>query len=391
MCAVGIALLGLAVHVIAASPVAAIQPQEMSFTIHERLIIGDDEDAPSEYLLTYPDLVRTDSPGNIYVKDEKRVDVRVFDASGQYLTTIGKRGEGPGEMREIIGMHVDADNRLIISDRMNRRFTVFTDLGRSFTTKPFTVVRMITPDPILSLDGAYLIQYVQLYANPEGGPSLKDHRFLHLYSADLNRIETFGLLEDVFDMSRPFLNAESGLHGAIQVATNGKDTIVVAPQVYDGSIYRFTRPDGLWVIEKLKGLTVAQPSYIPVSLSDFESNDEVRRMAKLISGSAGMNIARIFSHSRGIGILSTGQIVHFPLRTPLKEDFEPLVELYGKDGILQGFGQLQFDDPKLNNSTEVMESIDVKWIDSEDRIYLARRNPDGFFVLSVAELKITPL
>ena len=38
-----------------------------------------------------------------------------------------------------------------------------------------------------------------------------------------------------------------------------------------------------------------------------------------------------------------------------------------------------------------MESIALQWMDAADRLFIARRNPDGFFVLSVAELEITPL
>ena len=93
------------------------QAQELSFTLFEQLVIGNNEDAPAEYLFTFPELVRTDSKGYIYVHDRRRADVRVFDESGQYVTTVGKRGEGPGEMREIDGMHVDAHDRLIVADR----------------------------------------------------------------------------------------------------------------------------------------------------------------------------------------------------------------------------------------------------------------------------------
>ncbi|MDE2671878.1 MAG: hypothetical protein OXI04_05005, partial [Bacteroidota bacterium] len=57
--------------VLGASILATAQAQELSFTLHEHLIIGDDEEAPSEYLLHYPEIVRTDSQGNIYVKDAR--------------------------------------------------------------------------------------------------------------------------------------------------------------------------------------------------------------------------------------------------------------------------------------------------------------------------------
>ncbi|MDE2826419.1 MAG: 6-bladed beta-propeller [Bacteroidota bacterium] len=85
--------------------------------------MGNDEDASAEYLFTYPELVRTDSKGYIYVHDRLRADVRVFDESGQFVTTVGRRGEGPGEMREIVSMHVDDRDRLIVADRNSSRFS----------------------------------------------------------------------------------------------------------------------------------------------------------------------------------------------------------------------------------------------------------------------------
>ena len=112
-----------------------MQAQELTFTLHEQLIIGDDEEAPSEYLLGSPEIVRTDSQGNIYVKDARSADVRVFDANGRYVTTVGKRGEGPGELQEVFGMHVDGDDRVIVADRTSRRLTIFTDMGKNFATK----------------------------------------------------------------------------------------------------------------------------------------------------------------------------------------------------------------------------------------------------------------
>ncbi len=61
--------------VIGAGMLATVQAQELSFTLNEHLVIGDDEDAPAEYLFSYPELIRTDSQGNIYVRDARRTDV----------------------------------------------------------------------------------------------------------------------------------------------------------------------------------------------------------------------------------------------------------------------------------------------------------------------------
>ena len=134
--------------------------------------------------------------------------VRVFDANGLYVTTVGKRGEGPGELREVYGMHVDGHDRVIVADRMSRRLTIFTDMGESFATKSLEEDgRTIAPRPILSLDNSFVLKYVKLFANPEGIPrSIKDDRVLHTYDTDFNRLETFAQLDDIYDLDVPFLN-----------------------------------------------------------------------------------------------------------------------------------------------------------------------------------------
>ncbi len=375
---------------IGASMLVTAQAQELSFTLHEHLIIGNDEEAPSEYLFYYPEMVRTDSRGNIYVKDGSSAAVLVFDANGRYVTTVGKRGEGPGELREVFGMHVDGDDRLIVADRMSRRLTIFTDMGKSFATKSLAEDgRWIAPKPILSLDNSFVLRYVTLFDNPEGGPSIKDDRVLHTHDTDFNRLETFAQLDNIYDLDDPFLNAFSTSPSAMKVAANGTDTIVLAPTVYGGYIYRYTRSNDKWVMEKLKGGPVPARAFIPVSKKDIEENQDIRRGAITTSGPTGTYSARILSRSDGVAILSTGEILHFPVRTPLKQDFEPRAELFNQNGDLVGYGQLQFDNPELNGNTRVMKSIRIKWIDSADRLYLVRRNSKGFGVLSVANLGIS--
>ena len=371
---------------------ATVQAQKLAFTLHEHLIIGDDEEAPSEYLLHYPEIVRTDSQGNIYVKEAFSAAVLVFDANGRYVTTVGTRGEGPGELREVFGMHVDGDDRLIVADRMSRRLTIFTEMGKNFATKSLAEDgRTIAPRPILSLDNSFVLKYVKLFANPEGGPSIKDDRVLHTYDTDFNRLETFAHLDDIYDLDDPFLKSFSTSPRGMNVATNGTDTIVLAPTVYGGYIYRYTRSNDKWVMEKLKGGPVPTRAFIPVSKKDIEENQDLRKGSIRRSGPTGTYRARIFSQSTGVAFLSTGEILHFPVRTPLKQDFEPQAELFNQNGDLVGYGQLQFDNPELNGNASVMESISIKWIDAADRLYLVRRNSKGFFVLSVANLEISSL
>jgi len=63
--------------------------------------IGGDDD--EENLLGVIDRVLADDDGNVYLLDIQLVEVQVFDGDGVYLRSLGKRGDGPGEIRNAMG------------------------------------------------------------------------------------------------------------------------------------------------------------------------------------------------------------------------------------------------------------------------------------------------
>ena len=61
--------------------------------------------------------------GEIFVKDQKPAVIKVFDASGNYLRSIGREGDGPGEFRTAF-LAVRGDT-VIAQDPQNSRVTAF--------------------------------------------------------------------------------------------------------------------------------------------------------------------------------------------------------------------------------------------------------------------------
>lgn len=71
-----------------------------------------------------------DPLGRVWVLDRQAKELRVFDAAGRHVRTIGREGAGPGEFRNPIGLTWDAGGRAWVVDTSNQRYEVFDTAGR---------------------------------------------------------------------------------------------------------------------------------------------------------------------------------------------------------------------------------------------------------------------
>ena len=87
----------------------------------------DDADGPE----SFADIraIEVDTRGRIYVLEAEVQEIRVFDSAGAYVRTIGRKGAGPGELKDAIGMFWDGEGRLWVVDQANARFTAFDTAG----------------------------------------------------------------------------------------------------------------------------------------------------------------------------------------------------------------------------------------------------------------------
>ena len=76
-----------------------------------------------------------DSEGNIYLSNVRPGRVRVFSASGQRKGEFGRYGSERGEMRSTSGLRIDAQDRIYLADKDNRRVSVFQIQATAKTTK----------------------------------------------------------------------------------------------------------------------------------------------------------------------------------------------------------------------------------------------------------------
>lgn len=82
-------------------------------------------DGPEEYLFGEIGAIAVNNDGTVYVLDRQAQHVRVYDARGVYLATLGRRGQGPGEFSRAEAIALLPDGRLVVRDPDNQRVAVF--------------------------------------------------------------------------------------------------------------------------------------------------------------------------------------------------------------------------------------------------------------------------
>lgn len=94
----------------------------------EQEFVLDDGKMPEDVFFENPSTVSCDMEGNIYVVDSGALNIKKFGVQGEFLKTIGREGQGPGEFG---GLYYStfAKNRLIVWDSGNRRLCAFSPEG----------------------------------------------------------------------------------------------------------------------------------------------------------------------------------------------------------------------------------------------------------------------
>jgi sugar lactone lactonase YvrE len=114
--------------IVVRNPAGGMWDEASAWTVVEELRLGTaDGDGPELFGSIYD--VAVDGAGRIYVLDQQAQEVRVFDAEGAYLRTIGRKGSGPGEFKNPFALHWDSEGRLWVIDPGNARYSVFDTTG----------------------------------------------------------------------------------------------------------------------------------------------------------------------------------------------------------------------------------------------------------------------
>jgi hypothetical protein len=151
-----------------------------------------------------------DARGNVYAADFSANHILVFDSEGKFLRTIGRKGQGPGDLGGPEAIAISS-GRIAVREVFNNRLSLFNTDGE-FTTSAF-----FDPD---ARNGGFINMKVMpdgrlaVFAErglPQGfsGPLPEDQvQAVDIYSADLKTKKT--IYEKSFHSSRWYRNPETG-------------------------------------------------------------------------------------------------------------------------------------------------------------------------------------
>jgi hypothetical protein len=168
---------------------------ELRIIFEEDLAIGVKE-GDENYMFGDQVFISTDDEGNIYVTDHDRRIVRKYDSSGNFLRSIGRPGQGPGEFQDISEVRFDEKGNIYLNDVKNRRI--------SFLTKEGNYLEGISV-PILfervgiNSSGLYIARSVD---NVELGKGKKWDYFYGLFDEDFNLMAEFLRLPQEKDVNK---------------------------------------------------------------------------------------------------------------------------------------------------------------------------------------------
>jgi len=91
--------------------------------------IGDIDTDDEHLAFNYPSDIAVDKEGNIYILDAGNARIQKFGPDAKYLSTIGRKGQGPGEFVMPGSIAFDKDGNLVVADSRQSRIHVIVGGG----------------------------------------------------------------------------------------------------------------------------------------------------------------------------------------------------------------------------------------------------------------------
>lgn len=261
------------------------------FYFEENLSIGDDQNPEHlEYLLGSPDLLVTNSKGDIYIADNKYGAIKIFNSEGIYQNNIGSNGRGPGEFMLISAMSILPNDDLLVYDYTLFRATIFDSYGKVKSIIQPKLGPNLNPNKLATFSQDKIVVMQRKFGATRGLISVKDDNLIHIYNSDFSRqLDEFVNVQEMIDINEPFeLRFAVGYNNSFSMTDS---TLTVAPYFYRGEIYTYAKKGSSWEIED------TLRNYVK-SKKPFKPNNDIQFIRDLVMG-------KIKNYTGGAGIVGS--------------------------------------------------------------------------------------
>jgi hypothetical protein len=109
-----------------------INGQPVSFRLEEELRIDLTDNELIKVGIVAPAEADADSRGNIFILDRHRSSqffISEFDKTGRFIRSIGRFGQGPGEIQSVVSFGIDPQDRIWVSCPFDKRILIYDGQG----------------------------------------------------------------------------------------------------------------------------------------------------------------------------------------------------------------------------------------------------------------------
>ena len=336
-----------------------IYSQSFNLELEQKLAIGEENAESDAYLFSGIRTVTPHPNGTVLIADANGANIRVFDRNGVFLQTIGQRGRGPGDFREVTFIEILKNGNITVVDRMSDRVSIFEPNGHFLFSSDLEDQPLGTMQfAYESVDGQGFLLGYRDYLNAE-----QNGYFFHKYNYKLDEKEAdaLNLFTSVFDQQNPFENRLS-ISPKYLSTRFGSGQVALLPYIYTGNM-------AVIDIQSLKTRTIGSPISDPYTIYDWEDQDKLMDTGEtgfaIVSGQTG----KFFFKSKGanFGLVGNSRFLLQFYMLFEGEKMIPYVTIYSSSGNL--LANISLESSPVNFTQDGIMSFIPHFLDESNKLY----------------------
>ncbi len=354
------------------SPQEGLWTAETTWRLEEDLRIGSLESNGPDMFGQIGDLA-VDGAGRVFVLEQQAHEIRVFDAAGTHIRTIGGEGSGPGELNISFGGEVilEPSGRIWVNNSLNRRWELFSAEGEPLASTP-VMSGSFGGGTVLARDGAFYMR--DRVRDVEGGTSRAVIVRKEIHADQLVAVDTIDAppLPEGETVTASLSSGNNRLRMLLPVPFVQQPSFTFDPGGYfwvdPGEGYRLLalspEHDTLRIIERL---------YDPVRVTAAEIDKEMGRFSTGPLAGSGTTIdrSRIPDHHPAFSRFRTDEANNLWVRRALGQDVVAW-EVFDPDGRFLGAVESSLDLARLTVHVITADAVYGVFRDELDVPYVVR-------------------